>query len=213
MLPFSGKFLSIACKSVVSALVVAAVSGAGAFAADGGTAQLFNCKSTGNVSFRYITSKEKQFDYGNTNQVAVLVSNGSGGTTGVSLQLPTQTFNYIRWYFREARGSNALKQLKVKYCFTVKATGERVQKIVDGGVSASVSSQKDGWSVLDQNNKVFPANVVFGAATIDRIEFIFDNSIANNITLGKVVLDTDAVSTLILDTAGCEGEADCVEIL
>lgn len=212
MLPFSGKFLTVACKSVVSALVLAAVSGAAVFADDGGTAQLFKCQSTGNVQFRNITSKEKQFDYGNTNKVAELVSNGNGGTTGVNIVLPTQTFNFVRWYFREARGSNALSQINVKYCFTIKSTGEKVQAIVQGGKSASVSSQKDGWSVLDQNNKVFPGSVVFGAATIDRIEFIFDNSIANNITLGKVVLNNDAVSTLILDTASCEGQSDCVVV-
>lgn len=211
MLSF-GRYVRAVSKSIVATLVVAVSAGTAALADDGGSAQLFQCNSSGNVSFRNITSKEKQFDYGNTNKVAELVSNGSGGTNGVNIVLPTQTFNFIRWYFRQSSGSGALGQLKVKYCFTVKSTGEKVQAIVKGGSSASVSPAKDGWSLLTQNNKAFPGSVIFGAATIDRIEFIFDNNTANNITLGKVLLDTDAVNTLILDTAGCEGQSDCAGV-
>jgi hypothetical protein len=197
-------------NSVLAALLLTA-SGTSALADNNGIAQLFRCNSRGPLGFRNITSKEKQFDFGGTNRVADLVSIGDGGVSGLDIVLFRTTFNSIQWYFKAASDSNILSQLKVKYCFTVISTGEKVAHIVKAGDNATITPVKDGWSLLVQNNKAFPERVLDGKAVLDRLEFTFDNDIPNSVVLGKVTLNGDAVSTLLFSLQGCIGRASCSE--
>ncbi len=177
----------------------------------GGTAQLYKCNSRGTVEFRQITSKEKNFDYGDTNKVATLVSLGfrddPGGIVGVEIVPTPQEFQSVKWYFKGDQF--APFGTIVNYCFTTKA-GKHIEKaVVASRNNSTITPQRDGWQLLEQDNKVFPAEAV--GATLDRIVFVFYQRLqAANITLGKVVLNgKSSVSTLLMDDGGCASLQKC----
>jgi len=178
----------------------------------GGTAQCYTCNSRGTAEFRSITSKEKNFDYGDTNKVATLVSLGGkadpDGFVGVEIVPTPQEFKSIEWYFK---GDNfAPFGTNVNYCFTTKA-GKHIEisLVADVRKNSTITTQKDGWKLLQQHNDAFPTEAV--GATLDRIVFRFIQRLnPANITLGKVILNgKDAVSTLLMDNGQCASLQRC----
>ncbi|MFN8551189.1 MAG: hypothetical protein U0103_06830 [Candidatus Obscuribacterales bacterium] len=177
-----------------------------------GTAQLFKCNSTSNVTFRQSTSKDTQFDYGRTNKVADVATNSSGGTCGVEYRFDGLLFDDqdVIWFYSLPRNSAAFNNLTVKYIFKTTGGGQKIEYTIKAGTDATVKPVHNNWNYLTQKNSSFPSNVRNTQAFLQRVQFIFDNKVSSTITLGDLRLQSRSsssssatISDLDLELKGC----------
>ncbi|HEY9682211.1 MAG TPA: hypothetical protein V6C89_13285 [Drouetiella sp.] len=165
-----------------------------------GPAQLFVCNNGTTASFRNITSHDKQFQLGNNlGKVAVLVDDGQDSSASCGMNVvPTRApFSFISWYYNDGR-AGTLKNVTVRYCFSKKDGTPLPTVDIQGGNGNRGGSVGNGWSVVVQDNRVFPSEVSSGNAYLDRVCFIFSGKGSPaNITLGDVQVTTTQAPSYI----------------
>lgn len=195
------------------ATVVTALSGLSSPAFADATIQAFSCDSLGSVSIQNGTSHDKKFLIPGINKIAVLVDSNTTNPVGINYAFnPPIPFRFITWYYKEAFGSNALKGMNVRYCVSL-ADGSQMQSFdVAGGVNNRGGSVGDGWSDVVQDTRSFPSIVTSGNAVLSKLTFFFkDSNNQNNITLGRVSIDQNAVSaSQITDLGPCSLGDPCI---
>ncbi|MFN8551186.1 MAG: hypothetical protein U0103_06815 [Candidatus Obscuribacterales bacterium] len=189
-------------------------TGLGSPALADATVQAFICDDRGSVSIQNGTSHDKKFVIPGINKVAVLVDAQANGPVGINYVFnPPIPFRNIIWYYKEAFGSDALRGITARYCVSL-ANGSQQQSFdIAGGVNNRGGNVGDGWSNVNQDTRTFPSIVTNGNAVISKLTFIFkDKNSQNNITLGRVSINENAVSpSQITETGPCNLKAPCVE--
>jgi hypothetical protein len=178
------------------------------------TVQGFQCDNRSSVALQGPTSHDKKFVIPSINKIAVLVDAGAKEPVGINYDVnPPQPMRFITWYYKQAQGSRALQALTVRYCVQ-KADGSEQQSFdIQGGASDRGGPVGDGWSDVIQDTRVFPSIVVSGQAVLTKLTFIFkDKTKANNITLGKVVINPGSINpSLISDVGPCDLKEKCTK--
>lgn len=176
--------------------------------------QGFSCDSNrATVSFQNGTSKDKKFVIPGTGRVAVLIDANASGPAGINYVFnPPIPFKNITWYYKEARNSNALRGITARYCFSLADGSQQTSFDVQGGDGNRGGTVGDGWSDVIQDTRAFPSIVTGGRAVISRLTFIFkDANSQNNITLGRVSINENAVSpSIITDLGSCSLKDPCI---
>lgn len=206
-------FSSIQKLGLLATIIVSATGFASPALADT-SLQGFSCDTNrATVSFQNGTSKDKKFVIPGTGRVAVLIDANASGPAGINYVFnPPIPFRSITWYYKEARNSNALRAITARYCFSLADGSQQTSYDVQGGVGNRGSSVGDGWSDVIQDTRAFPSIVTGGNAVVSRLTFIFkDANAANNITLGRVSINENAVSpSIITDVGSCSLQDPCI---
>ncbi|RTL41389.1 MAG: hypothetical protein EKK48_13565 [Candidatus Melainabacteria bacterium] len=178
------------------------------------TLQSFLCDARGSVTIQNGTSHDKKFVIPGINKIAVLVDASAEGPVGINYEFnPPIPMQFVTWYYKEARGSNALRGITARYCIS-KTDGSDVKSVdIDGGQYDRGGQVGDGWSSTIQDTRAFPNYVYNGNAVLSKLTFIFkDKNNANNITLGRLVINQNAISpTLITETGPCSLKEKCTK--
>lgn len=183
-----------------------------AFAAT--TLQSFICDERGSVSVQNGTSKDKRYVIPGINKVAVLVDANAQGPVGINYEFnPPVPMQFVTWYYKQSTGSNALQGITARYCIS-KTDGSDVKSVdIGGGNFDRGGNVGDGWSNTIQDTRAFPNYVYNGNAVCSKLTFIFkDKNNANNITLGRVEFNQQAITpTLITETGDCNLKEKCTK--
>ncbi|MBS1957230.1 MAG: hypothetical protein JST89_23790 [Cyanobacteria bacterium SZAS-4] len=180
------------------------------------TLQGFKCDNRGSVSIQNGTSHDKKFVIPGINKVAVLVDASAQGPVGINYEFnPPIPMQFVTWYYKQAQGSNALKGITARYCIS-KTDGSDVKSVdIGGGNFDRGGNVGDGWSNTIQDTRAFPGYVYNGNAVLTKLSFIFkDKNDANNITLGRLVINGNDVSPLLItETGDCSLKEKCTKEL
>ena len=180
------------------------------------TLQGFICDQRGSVSIQNGTSHDKKFVIPGINKVAVLVDASAQGPVGINYEFnPPIPMQFVTWYYKQAQGSNALKGITARYCIS-KTDGSDVKSVdIGGGNFDRGGNVGDGWSNTVQDTRAFPGYVYNGNAVLTKLSFIFkDKNDANNITLGRLVINGNDVSPLLItETGDCSLKEKCTQAL
>lgn len=206
-------------RSVISAGICAAAMTAVSAVAPAlaeNTLQGFICDSRGSVVFQNPTSKDKRYVIPSIDRVASLVDAQAQGPVGIVYNIdPPQPFRFIQWYYKEARDSNALRGVTVKFCVQrADGTGKQSYSI-QGGTQDRGGPVGDGWSQVVQDNRggIVPSIVLNGEAFLTKLTYVFKDkkNTGENITLGRVSIQPGNidVQSLITDIGGCSLKDGC----
>jgi hypothetical protein len=107
-----------------------------------------------------------------------------------------------------------LQATTVRYCTTKKDGTDEKSFDIQGGQSDRGGQVGDGWSrVVQDTRSTVPNYVQNGNGVIKKLTYIFkDSETANNITLGRVEINQQAVApTLITDVGPCDLKEKCTK--
>ncbi|MFN8552100.1 MAG: hypothetical protein U0103_11465 [Candidatus Obscuribacterales bacterium] len=172
-------------------------------AAPANSTQLYRCSGgASNIFFQQVTGQSKQFAYGTSRNIAAVSPNAAGGTLGVVLTPPSNTFSNILWYVSPVGGSSALQNLNVILCFN-NPNGSFFSSVFVPNSSTVVHSAGQGWYQVSPS---LPSNTV--GKVLTQITFQYSGSTTQSIYLGKVSLNGHSIGS-VLNTAllGCQAES------
>jgi hypothetical protein len=198
--------LNNALKGVLALTATLSVSlGAGnaAHAAPANTTQLYRCSSgTGSIFFQQVNGQSKQFAYGTTSKIAAISPNAAGGTLGVVVTPPSQTFNSIYWYANPLNSHTSLQSLNVILCFN-NPNGTFFSSIVVPSNATVTSPAGQGWYLVRPS---LPSDLI--GKVLTQVTFQYSGSTTLPINLGKVAVNNHGIGTT-LNTAllGCQAES------
>lgn len=197
------------------AALTTALSGVVSPAFAAASLQGFKCDDRGSVSIQNGTSKDKRFVIPGINKVAVLVDASAQGPVGINYEFnPPVPLQFVTWYYKQSADSDALKGITARYCIS-KTDGSDARSVdIAGGNFNRGGNVGDGWSNTIQDTRPFPPYVYNGNAVCTKLTFIFkDKNDANNITLGRLVINGNEVSPiLITETGDCNLKEKCIKV-
>lgn len=191
-------------KGMLALVATAALSsGYAAEAATSNSTQLYQCSGgAASIFFQRVSGQNNKFAYGTSNSIAAISPNAAGGTLGVVVTPPSQTFSSINWCANPLNSHTSLQNLNVILCFNNPDGTFFSSVFVPNSATVSVPAGQ-GWYQISPS---LPSNTI--GKVLTQVTFQYSGSTTQVIDLGRVTLNNHSIGS-VLNTAllGCQAES------